>query len=197
VTPRIRWSLIVAQVKTPRAAYAIKDAVKRFTALPDPSPTALGISPAGSRLLNGSTWCTGKDSNLRTPLGGADLQSAGFNHSPTCAETIGRCSRCAPSGSHLHADPRSALPVNPQNKTQHSHTCTSANKGPQFKVSQTQISQIRETKNRARKTARRSLHAGKVPNGVRLEKPVAPLSTPRLPEIRFLELAKGFEPLTL
>jgi hypothetical protein len=32
-------------------------------------------------------WCTGKDSNLRTPLGGADLQSAGFNHSPTCAET--------------------------------------------------------------------------------------------------------------
>ena len=46
-------------------------------------------------------------------------------------------------------------------------------------------------------TARRSLHAGKVPNGVRLEKPVAPLSTPRLPEIRFLELAKGFEPLTL
>jgi hypothetical protein len=32
-------------------------------------------------------WCTGKDSNLRTSLGGADLQSAGFNHSPTCAET--------------------------------------------------------------------------------------------------------------
>ena len=31
-------------------------------------------------------WCTGKDSNLRTPLGGADLQSAGFNHSPTCAK---------------------------------------------------------------------------------------------------------------
>jgi hypothetical protein len=31
-------------------------------------------------------WCTGKDSNLRTSLGGADLQSAGFNHSPTCAE---------------------------------------------------------------------------------------------------------------
>src|ERR1700693_6239622 len=34
-----------------------------------------------------SYWCTGKDSNLRTSLGGADLQSAGFNHSPTCAKT--------------------------------------------------------------------------------------------------------------
>jgi len=31
-------------------------------------------------------WCTGEDSNLRTSQGGADLQSAGFNHSPTCAE---------------------------------------------------------------------------------------------------------------
>jgi hypothetical protein len=30
-------------------------------------------------------WCTGKDSNLRTSLGGTDLQSVGFNHSPTCA----------------------------------------------------------------------------------------------------------------
>ena len=34
-------------------------------------------------------WCTGKDSNLRTSQGGADLQSAGFNHSPTCAEIPG------------------------------------------------------------------------------------------------------------
>src|SRR6185369_17731886 len=31
-------------------------------------------------------WCTGKDSNLRTSLGGTDLQSVGFNHSPTCAK---------------------------------------------------------------------------------------------------------------
>jgi hypothetical protein len=36
-------------------------------------------------------WCTGKDSNLRTSLGGTDLQSVGFNHSPTCAKTLGRC----------------------------------------------------------------------------------------------------------
>src|SRR5271169_465781 len=34
-------------------------------------------------------WCTGKDSNLRTSLGGTDLQSVGFNHSPTCAKPPG------------------------------------------------------------------------------------------------------------
>jgi hypothetical protein len=34
-----------------------------------------------------NSWCTGKDSNLRTSLGGTDLQSVGFNHSPTCAKT--------------------------------------------------------------------------------------------------------------
>ena len=36
----------------------------------------------------GNHWCTGEDSNLRTSLGGTDLQSVGFNHSPTCAETF-------------------------------------------------------------------------------------------------------------
>ena len=39
----------------------------------------------------------GKDSNLRTSLGGTDLQSVGFNHSPTCAKIPGRCGRYAPS----------------------------------------------------------------------------------------------------
>src|SRR4029077_20089413 len=29
------------------------------------------------------TWWTGEDSNLRSPQGAADLQSAGFSHSPT------------------------------------------------------------------------------------------------------------------
>src|ERR1700730_18006828 len=38
------------------------------------------------RRLTESIWCTGKDSNLRTSLGGTDLQSVGFNHSPTCAK---------------------------------------------------------------------------------------------------------------
>jgi hypothetical protein len=36
--------------------------------------------------LTAQLWCTGEDSNLRTSLGGTDLQSVGFNHSPTCAE---------------------------------------------------------------------------------------------------------------
>src|SRR6202035_1517095 len=30
-----------------------------------------------------SCWWTGEDSNLRSPQGAADLQSAGFSHSPT------------------------------------------------------------------------------------------------------------------
>jgi hypothetical protein len=30
-----------------------------------------------------SSWWTGEDSNLRSPQGAADLQSAGFSHSPT------------------------------------------------------------------------------------------------------------------
>src|SRR5436190_22620106 len=55
----------------------------------DPSRRTLRISPAGSllrsRLPDAQLWCTGKDSNLRTSLGGTDLQSVGFNHSPTCA----------------------------------------------------------------------------------------------------------------
>jgi hypothetical protein len=29
-------------------------------------------------------WWTGKDSNLRNSQGVTDLQSVGFNHSPTC-----------------------------------------------------------------------------------------------------------------
>ena len=61
--------------------------------------------------LHNKSWCTGKDSNLRTPLGGADLQSAGFNHSPTCAETaklslpVGSIRSRQPSyGVYLHAE---------------------------------------------------------------------------------------------
>jgi hypothetical protein len=50
------------------------------------------------RFTKSESWCTGKDSNLRTSLGGTDLQSVGFNHSPTCAKTFGRCGYCAPSG---------------------------------------------------------------------------------------------------
>src|SRR5215469_3989292 len=42
------------------------------------------LAPSANRL----TWCTGEDSNLRTSLGGTDLQSVGFNHSPTCARQL-------------------------------------------------------------------------------------------------------------
>jgi hypothetical protein len=55
---------------------------------------------------------------------------------------------------------------------------------------------------RLRNTARRLLYAGTVPNEVRWKKPVAPPRVPlpagnSFPEFRLLELAKGFEPLTL
>src|ERR1700720_1682616 len=39
--------------------------------------------PKAQHLRATSTWWTGEDSNLRSPQGAADLQSAGFSHSPT------------------------------------------------------------------------------------------------------------------
>ena len=58
-------------------------------------------------------WCTGKDSNLRTSLGGADLQSAGFNHSPTCAETgFNFTLRSAASRTETRCRVRAQLKVN-------------------------------------------------------------------------------------
>src|SRR5579872_6066739 len=52
-----------------------------------PAP-ALIFSPQTQPASRAKIWCTGKDSNLRTSQGGADLQSAGFNHSPTCALAV-------------------------------------------------------------------------------------------------------------
>ena len=40
-------------------------------------------SPRPDTYMPASTWWTGEDSNLRSPQGAADLQSAGFSHSPT------------------------------------------------------------------------------------------------------------------
>ena len=62
----------------------------RLTLFDSPMAQAVGciLSRFAGRL---KLWCTGEDSNLRTSLGGTDLQSVGFNHSPTCAETFGRC----------------------------------------------------------------------------------------------------------
>src|SRR5258708_35648922 len=44
-------------------------------------------------------WWTGKDSNLRSPQGAADLQSAGFSHSPTrpAKTLLGREPRVPPT----------------------------------------------------------------------------------------------------
>jgi hypothetical protein len=39
--------------------------------------------PVQLPLAKSESWWTGKDSNLRSPQGAADLQSAGFSHSPT------------------------------------------------------------------------------------------------------------------
>ena len=41
------------------------------------------MPPANLPLAKIESWWTGKDSNLRSPQGAADLQSAGFSHSPT------------------------------------------------------------------------------------------------------------------
>jgi hypothetical protein len=118
-------------------------------------------------------WCTGKDSNLRTSLGGTDLQSVGFNHSPTCAETAGRCSRRASSRrpSRESADRSSTLVL---------------------RVHQTlssQTSQTRETKNRAYDLPRED-HC--TPENFRIEvRWKNLLRHPEfrcLPEIRFLTL---------
>ena len=78
--------------------------------------------------------------------------------------------------------------------------------GSQTKVSQTRVSQTRETKNRANGLSREDHYKpDKVPNGVRwknllrrhLPSPAAGIPfLNSLPEIHFLELAKGFEPPT-
>ena len=131
-------------------------------------------------------WCTGKDSNLRTSLGGTDLQSVGFNHSPTCANFLGRCSRYAPS-----SRPPGRPPGNVHGKpADHSY-------------SHTLLSQHRETKARAQEAAKITTRRKSLEWSA-LEKPAAPLPPPAefvswfsFPDFRFLELAKGFEPPTL
>src|SRR5258708_21669645 len=87
-------------------------------------------------------WCTGKDSNLRTSLGGTDLQSVGFNHSPTCADTAGRCSRCPLSSSSRTIFFRDKQRI----RRLRQHTSAS---GLPTQLLQTRLSQIRETKNLA------------------------------------------------
>ena len=66
----------------PKTAYAINAMAKRLMI-----PAAQLLLPHFCCTTRTTKWCTGKDSNLRTSLGGTDLQSVGFNHSPTCAKT--------------------------------------------------------------------------------------------------------------
>src|SRR5208282_4917181 len=107
--------------------------------------TSLRVTPA-ARL---NFWCTGKDSNLRTSLGGADLQSAGFNHSPTCAEL--------PDDAVVALYPAGGL-------SQHTHKLPPS----PTRISQTKFSQTRETKNRAYGLPREDhCTPDNVPNGVR------------------------------
>ena len=104
VTTRSVWSVSVLHVSTPstaNAANAMARRPNRFLSIPRvrrsgfrlrahcfPSrQTGRDGGRASLTPWTAQLWCTGKDSNLRTSLGGADLQSAGFNHSPTCAET--------------------------------------------------------------------------------------------------------------
>ncbi len=62
--------------------------------------------------LHSKSWCTGEDSNLRSPLGAADLQSAAINHSATCAHRVEQNRRPAtgPTYQRTHCQ----APLNPK-----------------------------------------------------------------------------------
>jgi hypothetical protein len=104
--------------------------------------------PAGSRFIRArkaaQLWCTGEDSNLRTSLGGTDLQSVGFNHSPTCAETSMPRLRCGALSSR-------------QPSTGFAHNGL---RGYATQKNRSGAHTLAHEKSR---------HVGKVPNGVRLE----------------------------
>src|ERR1700684_1443082 len=130
-----------------------------------------------------SKWCTGKDSNLRTSLGGTDLQSVGFNHSPTCAKLSGDAA-VAPSADHSRkAAGKHHANLQAKRSTRYASLAKQGNQGS------------RKTPRRTLITARR-----KSTEWSALEKPVAPLPSPPsagTASLHSLELAKGFEPLTL
>jgi hypothetical protein len=136
--------------------------------------------------LNLNHWCTGEDSNLRTSLGGTDLQSVGFNHSPTCAETSSR-----PRPRAVSMPPRRGTPPcraaarahQPQTKpsTSHAAFATQGNQGSRFNAAKTTTRRKSSEWSASGKTccaAADSCPAGKF-------------------VYSFLELAKGFEPPTL
>jgi hypothetical protein len=79
------------------------------------------------------------------------------------------------------------------------------NKSSQTVFRKTNFANQGNQESRLRMTTRRSLHAGYVPNGVRWKNLLRRLLSPAagirfqisFPDFRMLELAKGFEPLTL
>jgi hypothetical protein len=134
-------------------------------------------------------WCTGKDSNLRTSLGGTDLQSVGFNHSPTCANS--RAMRLPRSTPANRTGPGASKSAGQTTKTANMTKRSTAQKfnfrqtgKPRLALFAVQIIAVFKTlpiKPRRQICTRRSLHAGKVPNGVCLGKPVAPANCPPPP----------------
>src|ERR1700690_1198585 len=111
------------------------------------------------RLTN--SWCTGKDSNLRTSLGGTDLQSVGFNHSPTCAKTFGRCGlRSNQQTPYARAARKhSGQTRGPQ---QHKAKLHDSRRLYSQDVTRETLFATQGNQGFAHKTPRRSLHAGKM-----------------------------------
>jgi hypothetical protein len=154
VINRIRESLNVANASTPKTRYAINDMAKRLIFNSQichseiPRKMRSGFRQRAPASLTPAKrlkfWCTGKDSNLRTSLGGTDLQSVGFNHSPTCADTAGRCSRCPSSPSSKPSSRTSS-----RTRKLRQHTSAPSRSSTFTRLSQIRISQSRETKNRA------------------------------------------------
>jgi hypothetical protein len=135
-------------------------------------------------------WCTGKDSNLRTSLGGTDLQSVGFNHSPTCAKLSGEA----------------AISLRPADRACVRRSLTS---NLQNNAAQLINSQNRETKVAHKDHREDHCCVGLYnPEKFRMECVGKTCSPPTesaacrtilasITKICSLELAKGFEPLTL
>jgi hypothetical protein len=156
--------------------------------------TPFGISPAGSAFAHARQtaqliWCTGKDSNLRTSLGGTDLQSVGFNHSPTCAKTIRR--------RLFHPIPIQLWHILHQPRNASRRQCFATNRSLHHRVPQNKGNQESRQRDREKPTSRKPPQAGKL----RMEWVgktcyAASESAAACRKIYFLELAKGFEPPT-
>jgi hypothetical protein len=61
------------------------------------------VGPSAKTFAKRGRWWTGEDSNLRSPLGAADLQSAGFSHSPTRPDKHSGHKNRIPSGEFINA----------------------------------------------------------------------------------------------